>query len=161
MRGQYIINPGTRQEIILPNTVVDAGEVAFLKMCLQGDGSVVSVGGNYYIGLCGDGQTETTTLSTLVGEPTATNGYARQAITRDTTGWPLVDLVVGTARARSRAVTFSASGGDYNTAFTRFFLCSVGSGTSGVLFSYSAPLPEAYLLKSGNAFPVAYELYLE
>lgn len=161
MRGAYILYPGTEWEMILPNTVVNQGELAFLKMCLQGDTSIIAGGANYYIGLCGDGQSETTTLSTLVGEPTVANGYARQGIARNTTGWPLIDQVSGTARGRSATVTFSASGGDYNIAFTRFFLCSSASGTSGTLFSYSAPLPSAYLLKSGNTFPVAYELYLE
>lgn len=161
IKGRYILFPGTRYACILPNTVVNEGELAFMKMLLQGDTSVVAPGGNFYMGMCGEGNGETATLTSLVGEPLISSGYARQAVARNASGWPLVDSVGGSARGRSAVVTFSAPTSDYDKTFTRFFLCSVASGTAGTLFSFSAPLPAPYQMRLGNSFPVQYELYLE
>lgn len=160
MRGQFTLFPGTPYEYVLPNTIVDEGEKLLLDMMFRGNVSDVALDGNFYIGLCGNGFDETTTLATLVGEPAVSNGYARQPVPRSSVGWPTLDLVNGTGHVRSQQVIFSASGGDFSTAITRAFLCTVDSGTSGKLISISAGLPTSMLITSGSGLPVAYDLYL-
>lgn len=147
--------------LILPNTVVGEGEAAFLKMLMRDDQTIVAGAANFYVGLCGNIFTETSTLASLAGEPTVTNGYARQAVLRSAAGWPTQDTVNATARIRSAVINFTASGGDFSTSIWRAFLCSVASGTAGILFAVSAPLPSALLITSGVTLPVQYDLYLE
>lgn len=161
MFGKFNIILPNRKPIILPNTVVDEGENAFLKMLMRDDQTIVAGGGNFYIGLCGNVFTEASTLATLAGEPTATNGYARQAVARSSGGWPTQDSVNDIGRIRSAVVNFTASGGDFSTSIWRAFICSVSSGSSGVLFAVSAPLPSALLVASGQTLPVQYDFYLD
>lgn len=146
--------------LVVPNTFLNEGEDTLLKMALRGDNSIVAGGGNFYIGLCGAAFAETTTLTTLAGEPSATNGYARQAITRDATGWPTIDSINGAGHARSAVVNFTASGGDFSASIERVFLCTVGSGTSGKLLSVSAALPAPLLITNGYSLPVQYDIYM-
>lgn len=160
MHGQFVIYPGTDLEQVIPNNFLDEGEEAFLKMIAQGSVADVAAGGNFYIGLCGDVNDDTLTLATLTGEPAVSNGYAREAVTRDATGWPTISQVNGAWMARTAEVTFAASGGDFSTSIWRAFLCNVASGTSGKLFSISGKLDVAKLITDGTSFPMHYELFL-
>lgn len=160
MRGQYVFWPGTPRELIVPNTLLDEGEESFIKMITQADVGDVAAGGNFYVGLCGSAFAETDTLATLAGEPTVTNGYAREAVTRDATGWPTLLSVGGKWMARTAQIDFTASGGDFSTSIWRAFLCNVASGSSGLLFSVSAALPAAELIENGETLPMHYELHL-
>lgn len=159
MRGAFsILLDGVA--LTIPNTVLAEGEDTFLKMALCGDDSVVAAYANFYMGLCGAAFTQTTTLATLAGEPTATNGYARQAIQRSSAGWPLISVANGITFARSAVCNFVASGGDYSTEVSRLFLCTAASGTSGKLLAVSAALPTPKLLTNGYSLPAQYELYM-
>lgn len=163
MRGAFVFYPGEDREFRIPNTIVAEGENSFLKMLFQGDDTIVADAGNFYLGLCGLAfGDQTTVLSTLVGEPTVTNGYARQAISRDTTGWPSANLtqVNGIWKATTKVVTFTASGGDFSGPIQRAFLCSVSSGSSGKLFAVGGALPTAMTIISGQSLPAQYEFYL-
>lgn len=161
LRGQFsLLLPGERR-IVLPNTVVNEGEAAFLKMLMRDDQTIVAGGGNFYIGLCGQAFTEASTLASLAGEPSAAGGYARQAIARSAAGWPTQDTVNATARIRSAVVNFTASGAAFSTSIYRAFICSVVSGTSGTLFAVSAALASPHLIVDGETFPLQYDLYLE
>lgn len=143
-----------------PNTLVSEGEQSFLRMMVRDEQTDVAGGGNFYIGLMGNTFTATTTLSTLLGEPTNTGGYARQAVTRNSAGWPTQDTVNGIGHVRSVVINFTASGADFSTTIQRIFLCSVGSGSSGRLFAISAPLAAPLAITNGTTFPVQYDLYL-
>jgi len=161
MRGQYILNPDGTCPEVLPNTVPNEGEVAFLKMLLRGDASFVVSGGNFYVGLTDVSPVDSLTLSgAAAGEPTSQGGYARQAITRDTAGWPTLRSVNGENSIRSAPATFSASGADFSKSITRAFLTDTLSGTSGTLFSISAALASGQTVTDGNTLPISYELYL-
>ena len=161
MRGQFKFWPGTPWELIIPNMIVDEGEEAFLKMLAQGDVSDVALGGNYYVGLCADTPVETDGLTDIASEPSRSGGYARIALSRDVTGFPTINQVNGVYRARSKVITFTASGDDFDTAIDRAFLCNVASGTVGVLFSYSGALTDTLVITNGNSLPVQYELFLD
>ena len=152
-----------RPPIIVPNRVVNEGKDVLLKMMWQGDGSVVAAGGNYYVGLCNqapasDGSDTLLTISTEV--PVAHN-YARIALTRDAVGFPTITTVNGKKVIQSKVITFSASGGDFNSAFTRAFLCTSASGSGGKLISFSGALSAALTLLSGQSFPMQYQFYFD
>lgn len=161
LQGRFIFWPGTPKQLIVPNTIVDEGEEAFLKMLMQGDVGDVALGGNFYVGLCADTPAETDVLTDIASEPSSAGGYARLALSRDATGFPTIDQVSGVFRAQSKVITFTASGVDFDTAIDRAFLCNVISGTSGVLFAYSGALPSALTVSDGDSLPVQYELYLD
>jgi hypothetical protein len=145
---------------ILPNTIVQSGEQAFLAALTQGDlTNMPAVGGNFYLGLCGLTFAINLTLAGIVGEPSATNGYARQAIVRGAGGWT-ISLIGNIYRARSSQVNFAAVGGNYSTTIRRAFLCSVAAGTAGTLYAISAPLSVDTLITPTTPLPVQYSFHL-
>ena len=159
LNGRFIIFPDTPQEIILPNSIVDEGEDALFAMALQADNTIVAGAGNFYIGLCGDtGVASDAVLADLLDEPGLVNGYARQPVIRSAAGWT-IDRVGGYSRARSSTVNFIGSGGNFDTAITRAFLCSVLTGTAGTLFSVSHRLTAPKTILDTETYPVVYELY--
>lgn len=159
LNGRFILFPGTSQELILPNTIVDEGEDALFAMALQANNTIVAGAGNFFIGLCGDdGVAEDAVIADLLGEPSVVNGYARQAVIRSAAGWT-IDRVAGYSRARSATVNFIGSGGNFDKAITRAFLCSVSAGSAGTLFSVSHRLTTSKTILDAETYPVAYELY--
>lgn len=171
MRGQFKFwlpehgDPDAKRELIIPNTVVNTGENAFLQMLMQGNNTIVAANSNFYIGLCGLNLNaqgvldKTVTLATLAGEPTNAGGYARQAVQRSTSGFPVLTQINGIWKATSAVVNFTASGANFSTLVYRAFVCSVVSG-AGTLFAVSAQLPTPQLIANGQTFPVQYEFYL-
>ncbi len=149
-----------KEPIVMPNTVVDEGEIEFLRMIARADVSKVASSGNFYMGLCDQIPAEADTLTEITSEPTVTNGYARNAISRDSTGWPTEVVVNGNNGIRSTTEDFAASGGDFSAAISRAFLCNVSSGTAGVLFSYSGALTTAVTIASGETFSAQYEFFI-
>ena len=158
MRGEYILWPEEDRELIIPNSIVQDGMPGLLAMMLQADVSQVAAGGNFYMGLCTD-NTPTHTLATLVGEPTG-NGYARQPITRNAAGWPLIEIINSNGHARSSICTFVCSGSNYNVTVSNVFLCNAASGSSGKLYSCSATFPTPIQLAPGQTIPVQFDLYV-
>lgn len=163
LRGRFHLNPGLDDldELIetINNNIVDEGETAFLRMIAVGASDDVSLTGNFYIGLCGASIAETTSLGNLPSEPSG-NGYARKAIERSNVGFPTIDRINDVARALSKTVTFTASGGSISS-FQRLFLCNTLSGTVGKLFAISGALTSARTIADGESLPVAYELYMK
>jgi len=162
IHGAFTIYPGDpERELRVENSILDEGEIAFLKMIAQADGAVIAnSSGNFYVGLCSETVSETLTLATMSTEPDSTGGYARQAVARSSTGWPNTSQVNGVWRIYTGTINFSASGADFSDTFTRLFLCNVASGTSGKLLSISGALPTAQQIEAGQTFPCIYELYL-
>lgn len=147
-------------DLIIDNIIVDAGEEDFLQAIFQ-DAFPIAGGANFYIGLCDQIPAETDTLVDVTTEPTVTNGYARQAIPRNSTGFPTITTINGHKAIQSTTETFTASGGNFDDAFTRIFLSDQSSGTAGALFSYSGPLTSALTVLSGQSFQVIYECFLD
>ncbi len=170
IRGNYLFwfPPRLRQllqapehgPLVVPNTVPNEGEKEFLRMIARADVSKVAAGGNFYVGLANQLPTEADLLASITTEPGVVNNYAREAVTRDVSGWPSEVSVNGYSGIRSASFTFSASGGAFDKPFTRAFLCNVASGTAGVLFSYSGALNQALTLQDGDSFGMQYEMYL-
>jgi hypothetical protein len=146
-------------DFILPNLVTDEGEEHFLKAILQNVFPIAG-GANFYIGMCNQIPADTDLLTDISTEPTATNGYARQAITRDAIGWPTLATVNGHISLQSTTETFTASGGDFSAAFTRLFLTDQLSGTTGDLYSYSGALTTPVTVLATQSFQAKYELFM-
>lgn len=152
---------GVPQHLVIKNTVVNEGDENFLRAITRNE--AMGLAGSpalFYVGLCNAASVlDTDTLTSIVTEPTVTNGYSRKSIERNSTGWPTIDTVNGQRRALSKVLTFTASGGNFSAAFSRAFLCSVASGTGGLLFSVSGALTIPVLLLNGESFQMQYELF--
>ena len=135
------------------------GEEALGQILFQGDNAIVAAGGNFYLGLCNQIPDKNDTLVDITTEPTVTNGYARIAIPRSAAGFPTIDVVNGETRILSLLRTFTASGGDFSSSFTRAFLCNVASGSTGILFGFSGALPTALLIEDGQSKDLRWEFY--
>jgi len=160
MYGRFIFYPGTKKEIIVPNIVTDEGEVSFLKMIGRADVVDVPSGDDFFMGLCEEVPADADTLTSITTEPTSAGGYAREPISRDATGWPVIGAVGDANRLQSLTVNFVASGANFSRTFQRAFLCNVVSGTSGLLFAYSGLLPNPIQVDDGETHSAKYELYL-
>lgn len=160
LNGQYRLFPGTCDEFVIKNNIPQEGEAAYLKMLFRDDQTIVAGAANFFIGLKDAAYDPTLTLATITGEPSGTGGYARQPLVRNAANWPNLLLVNGVYRIGSISVNFTATGADFSTSFSRLFLCSVVSGTSGVLLSVSGALDVPKSILNGTTLPVQYELYL-
>lgn len=156
MRGEFILSQKDGSEIILPNTVTNAGAEEYLKDLFQGAALT-----GFFVGLCNQVPLRADLLTSIVTEPTiGVNGYARQPLAQNATDWPTVDTTSDESSITSKQVTFTAAGGDFDAAHSRLFLCSVLTGTAGILYSYSAALASPIVLVDGTSFDVRYRFYL-
>lgn len=131
-------------------------EKIILESVLRNDQADLSSG--YYVGLCSNETvSRETTLADLV-EVTG-DGYARQALLRNGSDWNEVAEQPDCLSIRSKEVSFKASG--KWSPFTRLFLCTGESGTSGKLLAITTPLAKPVELESGNVFPAAIDLFLK
>jgi hypothetical protein len=146
-------------DLVLPNLVTTAGAQEYLRMIFQ-DVTVIAGGANWYVGMMDQAPALSTLLSDLSTEPTVTNGYARQPLVRNATDWPTQLTINGRETIRSVVMSFTASGGDFSAAFSRFFLTDQASGTAGVLYAVSGPRDSALLVLDGETVQVGYRTYL-
>ncbi len=135
------------------------GETALLQMLLQGNNAIVAAGANFYLGLCNQTPVKSNVMGDISTEPLVANGYARQAISRDTTGFPTIEQINNETRAVSLTLTFAASGGNFSTSFTRAFLCTDASGLTGTLLAFSGAYASPILLADGQSQQVKFEFY--
>lgn len=155
MRGQFIITSVNGDKIILPNTIVAEGAEAYLARLFQG--SAIT---GFFVGLCDQGPAHADTLTDVTSEPTiGVNGYARQALAQNGTDWPIINTQNEESFIESKQVDFTASGGDFDNAHSRLFLCSVVSG-AGILYAYSAALQVATTVLDTETFSAKYQLFL-
>ncbi len=156
MRGEFIITQPNGKEIILPNTVTNEGAEEYLKDIFQGAALT-----GFFVGLCNQVPARSDVLTDITTEPTiGVNGYARQALAQNGTDWPTLATANDESSITSKQVTFTASGGAFDAAHSRLFLCSVLTGTAGILYSYSAALAAAITLADGTSFDARYRFYL-
>ncbi len=156
IRGEFTLITSIGKTIILPNTITAVGAEALLKHDFQN----VTLN-NFYLGLCDQSPAHSDALVDITTEPGSAGGYARKLLTRNGTDWPTVVTDANQeTRVESKDVTWNAAAADFDTAFSRIFLCDIISGTAGILFAYSAPLSAAITLLDGNSFPVKYKFYI-
>ena len=156
MRGQFIITPPDGNKIILPNTIVAEGAEAYLDRIFRN----ASITG-FFVGLCNQVPDNADTLSDITTEPTiGVNGYARQNLAQNGTDWPTIATADEESSILSKQVDFTAAGGDFDAAHSRLFLCSVLTGSVGVLYAFSAALATATTVTSGTTWSAQYQMFL-
>ena len=156
--GRFILYPDTPQELVIPNSVLSVGRQSFLKMMFNNDQTYLE----FYAGLMGQAYTDTTTLAEIYGvsEPTiGTNGYARHKLERTAIDFPNIENVDGEWRARSKLMTWTGVGGEFDRSVSRLFLASVGVGAAGQVFAVSGMLSAPILVSPDNPLPAKYELW--
>jgi len=140
--------------------ITTEGEEALLEALFQGvDTNFAAAGGNLYLGLCNQTPDKADTMLDISTEPTVANGYAREAIARNITGFPTIEQVNGESRIVSLVLTFAASGGAFSTSFTRAFLTTSASGSTGTLLAYSGAYATPILLADGQSQQIKFEFY--
>ncbi len=139
--------------------ITTVGEQDILKILFQGDNIIVPAAGNFYLGLCNQIPAKGDTLASISTEPAVANGYARIALTRDTTGFPIIEQVNNETRIVSKVVTFTAAGGNFSTSFTRAFLCNASAGNVGELIAYSGAYASPIVLLDGQSQQLKFEFY--
>lgn len=161
IKAGYRHHPYAFNEFYVPNFLTRVGGQTILAMSFAGDISDIPLGGNWFVGLTSEVNiSRDATLGDLTGELSSQGGYTRLPIARAGVDWT-IDTINGIARCLSKIITFTPSGADYSHPFTRSFLCNVGSGVAGNLYSISGPLPTPVLLTDGTPYPMQYEIYGE
>lgn len=140
-RGFFIRGDG----LVIPNNVSIAGAQWLLGAALNSDVSPV----DSYIGLC-QGQPSPTMTIADVREPNhpsdAVAPYARQHLTRDQTGWPVIGIDGTDAYAESRFVEFAAPATPYNIAIQRVMLTNHSAASNAPIYAMSEALPDPIIL---------------
>jgi hypothetical protein len=143
------------------NTLHTLGERFFLKCCFENDpdASPRFPPQNYYLGLDNRSTVDVTdTISSLIDEPTNTNGYLRKPVS-SLNGFSL-ELVNDIYRATSEIVSFNASGGGWGPV-SKIFLTNTSTDTTETVLLATASLSSAITLSSGDAVNMRMALSLQ
>lgn len=145
----------------LHNTLSKIADQRILEYQFRGGSAP---GASYYIGL-----TDTTTTCSITkadstatvwgyGEPSG-NGYSRQGVTKDATGWPTSAASGNDWHIVSKVVTFTASGGSIGPACCAV-LSDQASGTAGDWHAWAA-LSVCRTMASGESLDVSMDITLQ
>ena len=125
-------------EDFVHNIVHDEGEQFVLEVVFT---EMQSPPFNYYIGLdarrapVGGVPSEADNLGSLVNEPVGINGYARQDVRSDDTGFTVAQ-VAGEYQALTKVVTFEATGGSWGPVATVFLTTTIAAGGKLICSAY-------------------------
>lgn len=140
-------------ERTVPNLFHDEGERWLLANSLDTNDAAAGVGASIYAGLRSNSAAETDTLASGTTE-LASSGYARQAVST-TTGHTLTQ-VGGDWRATSGTITWTNNSGGAWTGAVAGFICTVSSGTSGLLIASFALTVTRTLQGFGDSMNFSY-----
>lgn len=137
LRGEFIRGDG----LVIPNNIMTYGIEQILRWALQGDSPQL------HMALADCNPTPGLLIQSL-GEPTiGTNGYARQPLAQNNTDWPTTGTLNGEFYIESKAVVFTASGGNFSVPVTRTALVNSLAATTGQLVvALSNPFPASLLI---------------
>lgn len=139
----------------LKNTLLRTGASFFLRTIFRGEAVLPAT---YYLGLTNIAGGWLSTLADIaVGEPVG-NGYARQALVKNTVDWT-VQEVNGFMQALSKIDVFTASA-NWDKQWNRMFICDQAAGTAGNVFSLSGPAPALRTVLTGQGPSIQYEYFL-
>ena len=137
-RGVFTRGDGLR----IPNNVTTFGVTSLLGMALKGsDATLVSPGGNFYVGLCSAVPDPALTLAGIVEPTIGVNGYERKAVTRDSIGWPVAGSVNNEPFLETDWLEWEAAVGPFDKAIRRLFITAEATALVGGIIALSAPLP--------------------
>ena len=137
-----------------PNMLHDGGEKFMLEVCFSEEDTVPA---NYYLGLDARASlAEADVMTDLASEP-STNGYARQPVASSNVDYT-IGQISGDWQAKTKTVTFSASGGSWGPV-TKIFLCEVETGQTLVLIASNA-LSQSRTLEDGQSIECSHYIRL-
>ena len=144
MRGEFIRGDG----LVIPNNIMTYGMQQIFSWALK------NTGYNLYIGLA-NCNPDPGLLAEHLNEPTiGVNGYARQGITRDGTGWPTSDLLNNEPYFETQEFVFDAVGGPYDKAIRRLALINHPTDVTGqIVVALSSPLPADLIIETTTDLP--------
>lgn len=132
MRGEFRFANG----LIVPNNISLVGAQAMLESAFN------LVEREWWVALVSGPPTLDMTMLDMTEPAIGVNGYARQELTHDDTGWPTVAVSGDQAYVESAVVTFAAVGGNFDKAIQRCALLGTDTYSSGDdVWSLSSPLP--------------------
>lgn len=134
-----------------PNILHVQGEQIILGNLFAG----TAIPSTYYLGLdARSSLAPADTLSNLINEPSS-GGYNRQGIA--STSFTIETSGI-TVKAKTNIITFSCTSGSWPQA-KNIFLCDVGSGSSGNLYS-SVVLSSPFTLNAGESITLKFSMAL-
>lgn len=163
LEGGYFVEYAKRKNrmeetLRLKNTLTAVGASYLLRTCFRGEAVLPAT---YYMGLTNASYTfDAATLATMAaGEPVG-NGYARQALVKNTVDWTVQELGTNIMQALSKLVTFTCSGSPWTVNWVRGFICSAAAGTVGDVIAVSGPAPSPRVVNVGLGPTLNYQYYL-
>lgn len=136
LRGEFRWKNG----LVIPNNVTKFGCETILTTAMR-DAAVT-----FYVGLCSAVYDPELQIEDM-DEPTiGVNGYARQALARNSTDWPTLSELNDEAFLESKELVWAAVGGEFSEAITRMFITTTLAGVTGDVFALSAALPDELII---------------
>jgi len=135
-RGEFRFENG----LVIPNNITTTGVTTLFAAALR------NTVPTFWVGLCSAVYAPDLQIEDIVEPTLATNGYARLAVARDSTGWPSDGVVNGEVYFESLPLVWTAAGGPFDQPITRMFICGSQNGLTGPIFCLSAALPDDLLI---------------
>jgi hypothetical protein len=145
-KGDEVLFEGTFR-----NSLADQGEQLLLQTFFQAE----NVPTNFFVGLGYGTMSEASTLDTVPNEPSG-NGYSRITLTRDTTGFPEMEMEDGDWVVWTEEKYFEASGGSIGPVNIAFIGATLPDATER-LVSYLS-LPIEVTLADGETYTFAIKI---
>lgn len=140
------------------NTLTATGAGWLLRSFFRGEALAPAT---FYMGLTNAAYTfDSNTLASIAaGEPVG-NGYARQALVKNTTDWSVQELGTNIMQVLSKLVTFTCSTAPWTQNWVRGFICDAAAGTAGNVLAVSGPAPSPRVVAVGAGPSLNYQFYL-
>jgi len=133
LRGEFIRGDG----LVIPNNITTYGANLVFQLALLNTGYAL------HMGLANCNPDLELQLEDLNEPAIGTNGYARQAITRDGTGWPVASQLNGETYFETQSFVFTPSGGNFTNTVTRPCIVNHASSVIGPeVVALGTPLPD-------------------
>ena len=154
LRGEFRRGDG----LVIPNNVTSYGAETILRQAIRDENTL-----NLFVGLCRGLPRADLEVGDIYAPEIGANGYARIALSRNSTDWPVVDTVNDEVFIESKSLVWTATGGEFSEAIQRMFICYTLADLTGAVFALSAPLESPIVITPST--PVLertykYRLYL-
>lgn len=137
LRGEFRFQNG----LVIPNNITTEGVRTILAAALR------DTVPTFWVGLCSAVYQPDLAIEDITEPTIATNGYARLAVARDSTGWPSDGEVNGEVYFESLPLIWTPVGGPFDQPITRMFICGTETGLTGPVFCLSAALPDDFVIE--------------
>lgn len=130
--GQFQFKNG----LVIPNNITTFGIQSILNMAF------LDTNLDLWVGLCSAIYDPALQIENITEPTIGVNGYARQQITRDATGWPGAGTTNLQPYIESADLVWLPVGGAFDQAISRMFLCASENAVTGDVFAISGTLNE-------------------